>query len=206
MKLKTLYRLTLIITAACLALASALTASAAEFSAVTEIYTPDLQLKGNFYIKGDWIRQERNMSKGMNLVLIANLKTYQAYVLLPMAKMYTKLNVPKNALPQGGLPWQGEKNLPPGARKVGAEKLYGYKCNVYAYQDKKHGFKGKAWISTRLDFPVQVQGASNRGSFNLMLKDIKPGGVSSKLMRPPSDFREMKVPPELLGTMLGLGN
>jgi hypothetical protein len=115
-----------------------------------------------------------------------------------MAQMYSEMQIPKGSFAQGNFTWEGEKSLPPGAKKVGREKLSGHMCNVYTYHDPKQGVKGKAWIASKLDFPIQAQGSSSQGEFFFRLKNIQPGGVSGSLMRPPANYRAMQIPPGML--------
>jgi outer membrane lipoprotein-sorting protein len=174
-----------------------LTASAAEFSADIkyEGKGTDQAVPGKFYIKGKLLRQDVTIAQRGKMIMVVNLKTRETMAIIPQAKMYTQGVAPIPTGDRKHFMWESaEKSLPKGTKKVGTEVVSGYKCDVYAYTDPKENAQRKLWVATKLNFPIQIQTKGPEGDFKMILSNIKQGGVSDALFKPPAGYRKMQMP------------
>lgn len=179
-----------------------LVATAAEFSADIKYQGAgaDKARPGKFYIKGNMMRQELTIASQGQMQMILNLKTRQVTTIIPQAKMYTQGVAPVPTEDSKHMMWESaEKSLPKGAKKVGTETVSGYKCDVYQYKDSSKGRESKLWVSSKLNFPIKIETKGSRGPFTMMMTNIKEGGVSDSLFKPPAGFRKMNIPAGAMG-------
>jgi outer membrane lipoprotein-sorting protein len=171
-------------------------ALASEFSADLTLSGTGMAGQGKVYVKGQKMRQEFGDSAGKMIVILDLDKGYN-YMLMPDQKMYMKVKVESKGQgfhPENFVGMQ-QGNLKSETKKVGTEKIMGYKCDKYLieFENKQMGTM-TMWFATDLGFPVKSEGKGPMGKMVQELSNIKKGAVSDSLFAIPSGYQEMQMP------------
>ncbi len=119
-------------------------------------------LEHKIWMKNDKLRMEY-MQQGQLFVLIINNK--QVYTYLPSRKFGTVTKYEKDALDNYQIKPEMMQSVTRlkdhltlmQAQKVGQEKIYGQKCDIYQFKDPHSHDINTLWISQELQFPLKSQ-------------------------------------------------
>ena len=163
---------------------------AAQFSADMKMGMEGHSQAMKIYIDGDLMRTEVKTPNG-EMIVIVDTKNDKMLFLMPAQKMYMDTAGMGEAMGMGELPEVGK--LPKDAKKVGTEKLKGYKCDVYELQRADVG-KSKFWWVPKLGMPIKSISESSMGKATTELENIKEGPQPAKLFKVPAGYTKMNMP------------
>lgn len=167
-------------------------ALAAEFSADVVTRAGGMTMTGKIYVKGSKIRNEMNMGP-QSSASIVDMDSQTVITIIPMQRMYMEMtaqpDVTKMHQPLESLTGTGSSRL------LGTETVNGYRCDKYIVtpQDRSQG-SATYWISKKLGYPIKIVGQGPQGDFSTEYKNIREGGVSDSLFRPPPGYTKMEIP------------
>jgi hypothetical protein len=174
----------------------ALPAVAEEFSADMLINAGGRQMTSKMFSK-DGKQRVEIATPGGKMINIIDFKTGKVFSLMPAQKMYMELEGMDDATLKQIKDFRAGKT-PPGAKKVGSEKVSGYSTDVYMVDDPKSG-KTKMWYAPKLKYPVKSEGAGPMGKHSMQLTNIKEGGVSDSLFKVPAGYKKFSMPKGMPG-------
>ncbi|KMY67986.1 hypothetical protein AAU61_09165 [Desulfocarbo indianensis] len=171
-------------------MACALPAAASEFSADVMISAGGQQMPSKLYIKGEMQRMEMT-TPGGQMINIVDFKTGNMLTLMPAQKMY----IEHKSLDDASLRQIQEfRDGKPGkAKKIGSEKVAGYKTDVYQLTDPESG-QAKIWYAPKLKYPVKTEGQGPMGKHSMTLSNIKEGGVAAGVFKVPAGYQKLQMP------------
>ena len=163
---------------------------AAQFSADMKVDAGGRKQTSKIYVDGSKMRTEVQAPNG-KMIVIADTKNDKILFLMPAQKMYMDGSGMGGAMGMSEMPEVGE--LPKDAKKVGSEKLKGYRCDVYELTRADVG-KTKFWWVQKLGLPVKSVSDSPMGKVVTELDNIKEGSQPASLFKVPAGYNKMQMP------------
>jgi hypothetical protein len=177
------------------AIAAPLSSQQVQFKANVKMKTSDGNAAtGTMYFGGAKTRTELSMD-GQNVVMLADPKAKSQIILLSAEKTYMQMPIGEGPLSlpilgpaDGGNPcYEGSTNS--NCVKGKAESVNGYDVVRWEYNDI-NGTVTRAWVSTKLRFPLRVEG--DDGS-SMEVTGIAEGAQPASLFGIPSGYKKMEV-------------
>ena len=163
---------------------------AAQFSADMKMSMQGRTQATKIFVDGTKMRTEVTAPNG-KMIVIVDLKTDKMLFLMPEQKLYMDSGGMAGAMGMDDMPKIGE--LPKDAKKVGTEKLKGYRCEIYEMQRPEMG-KTKFWWVKKLGMPIKSLSETPMGKASTELDNIKEGAQPAKLFQVPAGYTKMNMP------------
>jgi len=167
---------------------------AAEFTADMALTTPQGDMTGKLFVKGQDIRQDLLIS-GMEITNLVDLDTGTLVNLNHQMKMYVV--APSNPAAIMGDSQKVEETLSQMAdvEEMGSEDLNGYKCRKvrYRFHDKRYGVS-TMWFSEKLNYNIKIVNENEEGKTIILLENIREEELSPELFLIPSGYQKMELP------------
>ena len=171
-----------------------LSAGAAEFTADMALTTPQGDMTGKLFVKGQDIRQDLLIS-GMEITNLVDLDTGTLVNLNHQMKMYVV--APSNPAAIMGDSEKVEEKLAQMAdvEEMGSEDLNGYKCRKvkYRFHDERYGVS-TMWFSEKLNYNIKIVNENAEGKTIILLENIREEELSPELFLIPSGYQKMELP------------
>ncbi|MHB0998787.1 MAG: DUF4412 domain-containing protein [Armatimonadota bacterium] len=183
------------------------TSMAAEFSAsVTQKMTNpqmgSMDMSGKIYVKGIIQRQEMKGPMGAQIIIIRPDKG-KVWIVMPSTKSYMEESIPKIS-PKSAPTMESMLKKMPNIKKVGVEKIGGYQCDKYKFNDTTRKASGTVWLSSKLKQELKSDINSQMGKMSMLLTNIKEGKQKDSLFNLPSGYKKQAMP-DMSGGMPGGG-
>jgi len=151
-----------------------------------------LSYYGKIYVKGDKMRMD-GTKEGEKTSTITRIDKKMIWILNHGDKMYMEMPAMVDTLQASKIDVDLTKIAD--KKKVGTEKVNGYKCNKYliTYKDKSMGTMTQ-WISKKLDYPIKIVYHSSYGDMYTEYKNIKEGRVKDSVFEIPKGYKKMTMP------------
>jgi len=165
---------------------------AAEFTADSIQKKHGMEIKSKIYVKGEKMRIDMTKEGGKHSTIYRTDKK-KIWMIQHGEKMYMEMPAMVDTLQASKVDMDISKIAD--RKKVGTEKVNGYKCNKYliTYKDKSMGTMTQ-WISKKLDYPIKTVYHSSYGDMYNELKNIKEGKVKNSVFEIPKGYRKMSMP------------
>ena len=165
---------------------------AAEFTADSIQKKHGMEIKSKIYVKGEKMRIDMTKEGEKNSTIYRTDKK-KIWIIQHGEKMYMEMPAMVDTLQASKVDMDISKIAD--RKKVGTEKVSGYKCNKYliTYKDKSMG-KMTQWISKKLDYPIKTVYHSSYGDMYNELKNIKEGRVKNSVFEIPKGYTKMSMP------------
>lgn len=165
---------------------------AAEFTADLIQKRQGIEMKGKIYVKGEKMRMDMTM-EGEKTSTITRIDKKIVWIIKHEDKMYMEMPSMVGTLQAGKVDEDLKKIAD--KKKVGTEKVNGYKCDKYLiiYKDKSMG-KMTQWISKKLNYPIKMVYHSSYGDMYTEYKNIKEGKVKDSVFEIPKGYEKMSMP------------
>jgi hypothetical protein len=165
---------------------------AAEFKADFIKKQHGIETKSKIYVKGEKMRMDMT-KEGEKHSTIHRTDKKMIWIIHHGDKMYMEMPAMVETLQASKLDMDITKIAD--RKKVGTEKVNGYKCNKYliTYKDKSMG-EMTQWISKKLDYPIKTVYHSSYGDMYTELKNIKEGGIKNSVFEIPKGYQKMSMP------------
>ena len=165
---------------------------AAEFTADSIQKQHGMEMKGKIYVKGDKMRMDTR-KEGEKTSTINRIDKKIIWIVDHRDKMYMEMPAMVDTLQASKIDVDLTKIAD--KKKVGTEKVNGYKCNKYliTYKDKSMGTMSQ-WISKKLDYPIKMVYHSSYGDMYTEYKNIKEGRVKDSVFEIPKGYKKMAMP------------
>lgn len=165
---------------------------AAEFMADLIQKRQGIEMKGKIYVKGEKMRMDMTM-EGEKTSTITRIDKKIVWIIKHEDKMYMEMPSMVGTLQAGKVDEDLKKIAD--KKKVGTEKVNGYKCDKYLiiYKDKSMG-KMTQWISKKLNYPIKMVYHSSYGDMYTEYKNIKEGKVKDSVFEIPKGYEKMSMP------------
>ncbi len=165
---------------------------AAEFTADLIQKRQGIEIKGKIYVKGEKMRMDMTM-EGEKTSTITRIDKKSVWIIKHEDKMYMEMPSMVGTLQAGKVDEDLKKIAD--KKKVGTEKVNGYKCDKYliTYKDKSMG-KMTQWISKKLNYPIKMVYHSSYGDMYTEYKNIKEGKVKDSVFEIPKGYEKMSMP------------
>lgn len=149
-------------------------------------------MKGKIYVKGEKMRMDMTM-EGEKTSTITRIDKKIVWIIKHEDKMYMEMPSMVGTLQAGKVDEDLKKIAD--KKKVGTEKVNGYKCDKYliTYKDKSMG-KMTQWISKKLNYPIKMVYHSSYGDMYTEYKNIKEGKVKDSVFEIPKGYEKMSMP------------
>lgn len=146
------------------------------------------EMKGTIYYDKDRMRMEMTMPGGPGKMIIIYLKKDNKMIMIsPKSKAYFEMELDKSQ-------WPGLDDLDKAEKKkLGTEKVGGYKCTKYLIVRKMKvmgqtkEIKVTSWISDKFSIPLRNK--TEEGGMQ-ELRNIKEGRPPSKLFKIPAGYKK----------------
>jgi Domain of unknown function (DUF4412) len=165
---------------------------AAEFTADSIQKQHDMEMKGKIYVKGEKMRMDMT-KEGEKTSTITRIDKKVIWIINHGDKMYMEMPAMVDTLQASKIDVDLTKIAD--KKKVGTEKVNGYKCDKYliTYKDKSMGTMTQ-WISKKLNYPIKMVYHSSYGDMYTNYKNIKEGRVKNSVFEIPKDYKKMTMP------------
>ena len=165
---------------------------AAEFTADSIQKQHGMEMKGKIYVKGDKMRMDTR-KEGEKTSTINRIDKKIIWIVDHRDKMYMEMPAMVDTLKASKIDVDLTKIAD--KKKVGTEKVNGYKCNKYliTYKDKSMGTMTQ-WISKKLDYLIKMVYHSSYGDMYTEYKNIKEGRVKDSVFEIPKGYKKMAMP------------
>lgn len=169
---------------------------AAEFSAnvvqkMSSKQMGSMDITGKVYAKGLIQRQEVNSPMGKQIVITRPDKGV-VWVISPATKSYTETKIPKIDMKKApSIESLIKKN--PNLKSLGTEKISGYVCKKYKYNDPQTKTTGTIWVSTKLQQELKTSIQSTRGSMTMLMTNIKEAKQPDSLFAIPRGYKKQEM-------------
>lgn len=170
---------------------------AAEFSAnvaqkMSSKQMGSMDITGKVYAKGLIQRQEVKSPMGKQIVITRPDKGVM-WMISPATKSYTEMKIPKvDMKKKPSIESLIRKN--PNLKSLGTEKISGYVCNKYKYNDPQTKTTGTIWVSTKLQQELKTSIQSARGSMTMLMTNIKEAKQPDSLFAIPRGYKKQEMP------------
>ena len=165
---------------------------AAEFTADLIQKRQGIEMKGKIYVKGEKMRMDMTM-EGEKTSTITRIDKKIVWIIKHEDKMYMEMPSMVGTLQVSKIDEDLKKIAD--KKKVGTEKVNGYKCDKYliTYKDKSMG-KMTQWISKKLNYPIKMVYHSSYGDMYTEYKNIKEGKVKDSVFEIPKGYEKISMP------------
>jgi len=165
---------------------------AAEFTADSIQKQHGMETKGKIYVKGEKMRMDMT-KEGEKTTTINRIDKKIIWIINHGDKMYMEMPAMIDTLQASKVDLDLTKIAD--KKKVGTEKINGYKCDKYliTYKDKSMGTMTQ-WISKKLDYPIKMVYHSSYGDMYTEYKNIKEGRVKGSVFEIPKGYKKMTMP------------
>jgi len=165
---------------------------AAEFTADLIQKQQGMEMKGKIYVKGEKMRMDMTKD-GEKTSTITRIDKKIIWIIKHNDKMYMEMPSMVGTLQVSKIDEDLKKIAD--KKKVGTEKVNGYKCDKYliTYKDKSMG-KMTQWISKKLNYPIKMVYHSSYGDMYTEYKNIKEGKVKDSVFEIPKGYEKISMP------------
>ncbi|MHB1455805.1 MAG: DUF4412 domain-containing protein [Armatimonadota bacterium] len=160
-----------------------------------------MSVTGKLYVKGVMQRQDITSPMGKQIAIIRPDKGVM-WMIRPSEKAYMEQNIQKMD-PKNPPTVESMLKRMPGYKKIGSEKISGFQCDKYKFDDKTRKLSGTVCISPKLKQELKSDVTTPQGKINLILSNIKEGTQNASLFNLPAGYK--KVDPQMPGGMGGPG-
>ena len=167
---------------------------AAKAKAITE-YSYDFKttvagqtITGKSYMKRDKMRQE--VTAPMPMVMLADFSKKTAYMLMPDAKIATKMDL--SGVESTERPGERVSGLPSDAKFVGTETIGGKPAAVFEFTSE--GNPAKIWIWTERGVPLKFEMTSAGQKAVMEFSNYQFGPLADSLFEVPAGWQIVEMP------------
>lgn len=171
-------------------------ALAAEFSATIKqkITGPGgaMDMNGTIYVKGMMQRQDITGPMGKQTVIMRPDKGVM-WMIMPAQKSYMERPIQKLDVKTPPSIDTMLKRMP-NHKKIGSEKIGGYVCDKYKFNDTTRKISGVVFISQKLKQEMKSDVQTPQGKVSLTMTNVKEGTQKASLFNIPAGYKKTTMP------------
>lgn len=155
-----------------------------------------MEMTGKIYVDQTHMRMDVQAARGGEHIMITNLATKTADMLMPAQKMYMEFNTDKQRMRGPGMPdvhpldpsnpCAGQADLT--CKNLGPDQVDGRTCTHWQIT-RKGGEVTNAWVDQKLSFPIKV--IDQNGTWQLT--NIHEGQPEASLFEVPAGYQRMNM-------------